>query len=313
MIDWDKDKESRLEQLVRNEARYSEYRIADIMSSEFGEDISRNAIHNKMRRIGINFDIVQKQPKILLFDIETAPNVVYTWGLFNQDIALNQIVSPGFMLCWSAKWLFDDKVMSDCISPEDAVIGNDEVISISLWEVIDEADIIIAHNGSSFDIPWANSRFVYYGMIPPSPYRIVDTYKVCKQQFRFTSNRLNWVSKYLTKEEKIKVDFGLWVGCMKGDKNSLDKMLEYNIHDTALLEDVYIKLRPWIRSHPNLGLYYDSNEERCGHCGSTNIAATTKTYATNVNVYQTYRCDNCGAFVRVKKANGTKPMVVLAR
>jgi hypothetical protein len=312
MIDWNEDKEARLSELARDEARYSESRIASIMSSEFGEAMSRDAIHNKMRRIGVNFSVIQKQPKILLFDIETAPNVVYTWGLFNQDIALNQIASPEFMICWAAKWLFDDRMMNDCISPTDAIKGNDESITISLWDVINEADIIVAHNGITFDIPWANSRFIHYGMMPPSPYKVVDTYRVCRQQFRFVSNKLAWVSKYLTKEEKIKTDFDLWANCMKGDQEALDKMSKYNIRDTALLEDVYVKLRPWIRNHPNLGLYYDSNEERCCHCGSINVVATTSIYATNANIYQTYRCDDCGAINRVKKASGTTPLRVLA-
>ena len=42
--------------------------------------------------------------KILYLDIETAPNLVFTWGLFNQNIGLNQIVKPGYTLCFAAQW-----------------------------------------------------------------------------------------------------------------------------------------------------------------------------------------------------------------
>ena len=304
MIEWDKAKENRLEQLVSDEVRHSEYKIASIMTEEFGEEISRNAVHNKMKRLGINLG-APKQPKILLFDIETAPNVVYTWGLFNQNVALNQIVKPAFMLCWAGKWLFDGNVMSDCISPSDAIISNDENIARSLWKVIDEADIVVAHNGSSFDLPWANSRFVYYGMMPPSPYKVIDTYKVCKQQFYFTSNKLEWVAKYLTKDEKIKNDFSLWSDCMDGKADALRRMSEYNIQDTILLEEVYVILRPWISNHPNLGLYYSTDDKICTHCGSSNLTAMTKPYVANVNTYQTYRCDDCGAVNRVRKIGNT--------
>ena len=313
MIEWDDVKVARLTQLAKDEARYSEYRIADIMSSEFGADISRNAVHNKMIRAEINFDAMHKQPKILLFDIETAPNVVYTWGLFNQFVAINQIVSPAFMICWSGKWLFDDKIIGDCVTPAEAMVGNDERISKSLWKILDEADIIVAHNGTSFDLPWANSRFIYYGMTPPSPYRTIDTYRVCKQQFKFVSNKLAWVADYLNNEEKLKTDFDLWSDCMKGSKEALDKMVEYNKRDTSLLEDVYLKLRPWIKSHPNLGLYYESDTEICGHCGSTDVVATTKVYTTNVSSFQTYRCNSCGAVNRVKKSSKKTPLVSLSR
>lgn len=304
MIDWDRQKEERLAQLISDEVRHSEYKIASIMTEEFGEDISRNAVHNKMRRLGASFG-APKQPKILLFDIETAPNVVYTWGLFNQNISLNQIAKPSFMLCWAGKWLFDDTIMSDCISPADSIVGNDESISRSLWNVIDEADIIVAHNGLHFDIPWANSRFIYYGMIPPSPYRVVDTYRVCKQQFYFTSNKLAWISKYLTKDEKIKTDFSLWSDCMAGDADALCRMSEYNIQDALLLEEIYVIVRPWVRNHPNLGLYFSTDDKMCAHCGGVDLTEMTKPYVASVNTYQTYRCNSCGAVNRVRKTTNT--------
>lgn len=312
MINWDREKEERLAELVQDEARHSEYKIADIMTSEFGERISRDAVHNKMRRLGVSLGVA-KQPKILLFDIETTPNVSYTWGLFKQDVGLNQVIKPAFMLCWAGKWLFDDKVMSDCISPSDAVCGNDESISRSLWDVIDEADIVVAHNGDKFDIPWANSRFVYHGMVPPSPYRTIDTLKVCRQTFYFTSNKLEWVSKYLTKEEKIKTSFELWARCMNGEEDALKRMSEYNVQDTAMLEEVYVKLRPWIRNHPNLGLYYDTEAAVCGHCGSSNLISMTKPYVTNARTYETFRCIDCGAVNRVKKSTSTTRLRTLAR
>lgn len=313
MIEWDIAKEERLEQLVSNEARHSEYKIADIMTKEFGEEISRNAVHNKMRRLCINFDSTKKQPKILLFDIETAPNVVYTWGLFKQNVSVSQIVSPSFMICWAGKWLFDDKIMSDCISPTDVISGNDASIARSLWAVMDEADIIVAHNGVNFDIPWANSRFIYYGMVPPSPYCVIDTLKVCRQQFNFTSNRLEWIAKYLTKDQKIKTDFGLWSDCMRGNSDALNKMSEYNIQDTILLEEVYILLRPWVRNHPNLGLYFTAVDKLCAHCGSDSLTPMTKLYTTSVNVYQTYRCNDCGAVNRVRVSSGNTSLRSLAR
>ena len=49
-------------------------------------------------------------PKILCFDIETLPLESYTWGLFDQNVGLNQIKTDWAALSIAAKWLGEDEV-----------------------------------------------------------------------------------------------------------------------------------------------------------------------------------------------------------
>ena len=252
-----------------------------------------------------------RQPKILLFDIETAPNLVYTWGLWDQNISLSQIVAPAYVICWSAKWLFDDEVMSDCITVSEALAEDDEGIMQTIWQLLDECDVCIGHNSDKFDLPWVNGRFLLYGMPPPSPYRSIDTLKAAKR-FYLPSRKLDYLGKEFVGYQKIKTDFDLWKGCMMGNKDSLNEMMRYNKKDVQLLEDVYLKFRPWIKSHPNLGLYYASDEERCSNCGSTNLTEMGKMYYTDVNAYKAYRCE-CGAIVRVRHSGKAAELRGVAR
>ena len=124
--------------------------------------------------------------KILLLDIETAPNVVYTWGLYNQNIAINQIDRPGYTLCWSAKWLGDDTVHFSSIRK-----GKDAMLN-RIHRMLGEADVVVTYNGKKFDIPTLNKEFILNGLPPPAPYKHVDLYQVVKSTFRFVSNKLDW-------------------------------------------------------------------------------------------------------------------------
>ena len=48
-------------------------------------------------------------------------------------------------------------------------------------------------------------------------------------------------------------------------------MLKYNKRDVTLLEEVYLRIRPWIKGHPNCANYIDSKVPICSNCGSKNL------------------------------------------
>ena len=241
---------------------------------------------------------VSNLPKILLFDIETLPMWIRVWGLYKQRPTIKQIVKDWIALSWSAKWLHESEMMSDILSPKEIKDRNDERICKSIWKLIDEADIIIAHNCSRFDIKKLNSRFMIHGMMPPSPYQIIDTLTHSYKIAAHTSHKLDWLGQLVRNEGKIDTDYELWIKCENGDKEALAEMLAYNIEDTRLLEEVYLWMRPWMRSHPNMGLYMDLKESVCENCGSNDIRPTSKPYTTAAGKYETIRCNSCGAIGR---------------
>ena len=148
--------------------------------------------------------------------------------------------------------------------------------------------------------PVSGIRFVMNGMIPPSPFQIVDTLTAARKNFAFTSNKLD----YLTKQFGVtrKADNGgmeRWLGCMRGNPQDLLDMEEYNKQDVIATEELYLAMRPWIKTHPNLALYMDNEADTCYKCGSINILwEDSKFYYTNVNRYPVYRCNDCGSIGR---------------
>jgi len=267
------------------------------------EKSHRNCFVNGVPRHLIKADV--RLPKVLVFDIETSPLKAYIWqhSVWGGNVSDGQVISQWFMLTWAAKWLYDDEAMSDGLTAKEALAEDDSRIVASLWKLLDEADIVIAHNGVKFDVPNLLTRFVVNDMTPPSPFQNIDTLKVARRQFGFTHNSLNALAKIFGFDVKLETNFDLWKKSVDGDKQALKYMEEYNVEDVRLLEQVYLKLRPWMTSHPNLGLYLLSDGALCPSCGSTDITwLEDKYYYTQTSRFPVYTC-KCGAYGRSRKSD----------
>jgi len=242
--------------------------------------------------------------KILLFDIETAPSKGYVWSLWTEMRSTEFIESDWYILCWSAKWLDSSKVHSSALTDFPKAYSknkeDDKKVLQELWSLLDEADVVIAHNGIKFDCKKVNTRFILNGITPPSTFRVIDTLRVAKAHFAFTSNRLNDIGKYLGVGEKLKHSgFKLWKGCMESDTSSWKKMVSYCKQDVKLLERVYLKFRPYISNHPNVGVYNEGIRPCCPKCGSDKIYYRGW-YHTNLSKFKRYSCRDCGGWGRLR-------------
>lgn len=270
--------------------------------------IARNQIQMTKSYV-VNYTGKTNFPKILVVDIEVAPLKAYVWRRWKQNIGLEQTLSEWFMLSWAAKWLMSADIMSDRLTGEEAVDENDKRIVGSIWKLLDEADIIIAHNGVRYDVPQMNARFLVNDMHPTTPYKIIDTFLVARNQFGFSSNKLDALAMYFGLEMKYKTGFELWARCMNGEEDALEHMEVYNKHDVELLEEVYLELRPWIKGHPNVGIYMDNEKTICSCCGSENIALIpNKFYYTQTTKYPIYRCKECTGITRGRRTILPKDM-----
>ena len=247
-----------------------------------------------------------QHPKILLLDIETSLIEGRFWRLGKQYIGFNQIIEDWFILGYSAKWLFSDTTISDFVIGKEAVKKDDKRIMVSLHKLVSEADVIIGHNIKKFDMPKIKTRFFLNGLKPPMPYQLLDTLSVARKEFAFSSNALNYLGKLMLSKEKLHTDYDLWLRCEKGDQDALDYMDKYCIKDTDLLEEVYIELRPWISSHPNLPVIMGAKEPCCINCGCFEFTEEEGYYPTPQNRYEAVRCKECGAISHKKKSILTK-------
>jgi len=235
--------------------------------------------------------------QILHIDIETAPNKAYVWGLWKQNVAINQIVEPGYTLCYAAKWHGKRGVFFDSVND-----SSPRKMAQSVHKLLDQADVVCHYNGSKFDIPMLNAEFLLQGLPPPSPFKQLDLLKETRKNFRFPSNKLDYVSQQLEIGGKVKhMGMDMWRDCMDGCPKAWKVMKRYNIQDVKLLEDFYNHLIPWIKTHPNWGLYLDTDRPTCRRCGSTKLIKKG-IERTNTLTYQRYKCKGCGTHVRGRKS-----------
>ncbi len=251
--------------------------------------------------------------KILLLDIETLPGEYYSFDAKVEYLAPIMQIKDWSISCWSAKWLFDDKIMGEAVTPQEATDREDHSILPGIWKLMDEAHIVVTQNGIEFDLKKLNTRFLKYHMKPPTRFLNVDTLKVSRSIFGNTYNRLDELGQKFGIGKKIDMTMKDWKLCLTNDrsaKQALGRMLEYCKNDIApLLEDVYLNMLPYIPNHPNLNLYSTSDQDICRNCGSTHLLWTGKEYPTPQGLWQAWRCETCGAQGRgtgkIHKIRGT--------
>lgn len=248
-------------------------------------------------------------PRVLFVDIETAPVRAAVWRIWQENVGLEQIDTDWHLLSYSAKWLGDDRVFYDDQSDVECIEDDTHLLE-QLHALLDEADVVIAHNGRKFDVPKIRARLLVQGFKPPKPFKIIDTLDVAKKTFGFTSNKLAWLSEILLENKKEEhkefPGFKLWAECLKGNRRAWREMKKYNVQDTIALEELYLRFRPWVPHHLNVGVYGDHSERTCARCGSHDLQLIG-TVPTNVNVYPLYECKGCGGHSR-----GRQTMVTTA-
>ncbi len=234
--------------------------------------------------------------RLLLLDIETAPNIGHVWGLWQQNIGLNQLIASGYVLCWAAKWLGDKEIHFDSVHQ-----SKPKKMLKRIHKLISEADGVIHYNGKSFDMPTLNKEFILHDMLPPPPYKQVDLCQVAKSTFRFPSNKLEYIAQKLKVTPKVTrrtfVGHSLWTECMAKNPAAWKEMEKYNRGDVITLEGVYNKMLPWIRVHPNHGMYVDTGEPVCTNCGSASLQRRGHS-VTATSKYARFQCMSCGTWVR---------------
>ena len=230
--------------------------------------------------------------RILLLDIETSPNLAHVWGLWQQNVGLPQLLESSYTMCYSAKWLGEKQIYFDSVQksePKSMLEG--------IHGLLEDADAVVHYNGTKFDMPTLNKEFLIHKMTPPPPIKQIDLLRVVKSQFRFPSNKLDYVAQRLGLGKKNHHEgHTLWIKCMNGDKAAWKVMEQYNIQDVVLLEKLYKKLLPWIKQPINLSLMKkDRNGFVCPTCSKSSLMSKGFRYTTT-GAYQRYICKSCGAY-----------------
>ena len=262
--------------------------------------------------------------KILTFDIERRPGVYLSWDSTPKFLNRGMQLIRSSTISWAAKWYDHGETLYADIDhgetmftqPED-VRGYREMLQ-GLSDLLDEADIVVGYNSARFDEPKIRGEFVRLGIREPSPFRTLDLIK--------TTRRMGWDYRSLAEtasavgipDDEAKTShqgFSLWTDCLNGRPEAWALMEEYNRQDVVLTERVMDRLRPYIKDHPNLGLWAGTDQlgnpvPTCPKCGSEDLKYMPgKTARTAQTGYGLLECGDCGA--RDTRANFIKERISL--
>lgn len=244
--------------------------------------------------------------KALVLDIETSPILAYIWEMGEQTVSINQIKEDWYIIAWSAKWLGEPESKVVYYDLRNHKNGDDKPILKPLWEMLNEADIVITQNGQQFDSRKINARFISHGMNPPKPYQHIDTYRLVKKVASFTSNKLEYLTDKLCKTHK-KIVHGkfpgltLWIECLKGNKEAWDEMKRYNIKDILSTEELYLHIKAWTpESMPKI-YPMTADIKSCGTCGYRGAMRQGRDRIKNTGTYTQNSCPKCGSWQAIKQ------------
>lgn len=235
--------------------------------------------------------------KRLFVDIETSPNLGFFWDAgFKKTIGYENIVKERAIICIGYKWEHDDDVQHlNWDSKQD-----DKKLLETFVKVLDEADEIVAHNGDRFDLPWIRTRCLKYNIPMQSSYKTIDTIKLSKNKFRFNSNRLDYIAKFLGVGEKIHTEYQLWIDTvLHKSKQALDEMITYCKNDVLILEKVYHKLAPYVEPSTHIGVLNGNGKASCPSCGCQNSRSRGRFVSAVGYVKQIRQCKDCGRKFRI--------------
>jgi RNase_H superfamily len=240
----------------------------------------------------------QCDPRILLWDIETAPILAHVWGAYEQNLLWKEHDSYLLSVAW--KWLGDSKVQCAALNEYEMYEQDprDDYPLVQLaWNLFDEADVVVAHNGVAFDTKRTNARIIIQGLDRPSPFKEVDTLTLARKVFAFTKNNLDEIVRDLGIGEKIQTGgIDLWRAIVeRDDPKAWALMKRYNKHDVQILEALYLRLRQWDDRHPNLATIGD-RPNACPKCFTVGGMVIRGYRHTAVSVRANYRCNACGGY-----------------
>jgi len=238
-----------------------------------------------------------KKPRILLFDCEVSPNLVFAWRLGKQYVTIENIHKERKVTCICYKWGGEKKIHSlemdmslhDLTKHDDHA---DEKMLKEFCKVYQEADLAVAHNGIKFDISFIRSRVVKYGLPDVAPVVLDDTY-LSSKGIGFNSHKLDYLSQYLGIGKKSPHPYQLWVDVMRGSDEALIKTVDYCKQDVRLLEKVYDKLLPYIKTKLNRAVFA-RNSDLCPSCGVAALVSKGVRTTIALGIRQRMQCSSCG-------------------
>jgi len=245
------------------------------------------------------------EPKTLILDIESSLDILAAYGLGEQYHRPENIIQDWFVICFAWKWLGGKRIYDYSIIDDVKRWVNDHSDDYSvvkrMHEVLSDCEVMVGHNIANFDWKKFMARVIYHGLPPIDRPLAVDTLKEARKIAKFTSNKMSYLAKHLKIENKLQHSGDMWLRILQGDAKAVKEAVAYCRGDIVTTEALYLKLRPYMRDLPHMGIHRADGIDSCRNCGSDHLQARGSAL-TKTAKYHRFQCLDCGAWMQGKKA-----------
>ena len=235
---------------------------------------------------------LRTQRKRLFFDIETSPNIGLFWEAgYKKNIDYSNIIKERAIICICYKWEDDEDVKYLTWDSRQ----NDKKLLLEFIKIANQADELVGHNAKKFDLAWVRTRCLFHDIDMFPNYIVIDTLTIARSKFRFNSNKLDYIGKFLKLGEKIGTSYQLWTSIiLDKNKESLEEMVKYCQQDVILLEKIYSRLKNHIEPKTHFGVIFKQSKKDCPECGSDDVVIHGFRVSTAGGKYKRLQCRTCG-------------------
>jgi hypothetical protein len=237
------------------------------------------------------------QPVIVVLDIEVAPLKLWSFGIRDQYHGTESIDEDWTILSFAARDIGTGEMIYHEVSPLSP--RDDKDVVMAAFNLLNKVDVVICHN-ARFDISMLRSRFLFYDLPETRPFRQICTLNVARKYFRLTSNKLEYLARFLgVKEKSSHQNFAgmkLFSECANGNPEAFAELQAYNQRDVEVTEECYYRLRKYDKSI-RFNLFYQNNQ--CD-CGSSEFKVLDPIYL-NTGAFKVFQCLKCGKNHRSKE------------
>lgn len=265
--------------------------VQSTLASHFNVDVRTIRGWAKKMEIGVLTKNIVNPSKILIFDIETSRIPALVWWTGKQYIGHNQLTDEGRIISIAYKWLGDDKI-SDLVWDD----GDDKKMLEKFLAVYNKADMVVGQNNDRFDNRWINARAMKHDLFVNTFVRSFDIMKETKRLFRLPSYSMDYITKFLDAENKMKHEgLIMWdkiqFGTPDEKEEYLKKMVAYNRGDIVSTEDMYLKLRKYMGHKVHFGVLQGGSKHSCPNCGGSDIKLQKVTVTPAGTVQRIMTCN----------------------
>lgn len=125
-----------------------------------------------------------------------------------------------------------------------------------LYKILQKYDIIVAHNGARFDVPFMMARFLKWGIKWQQP-KIVDPVRLSRRYLKLGSNSLKSVTHHFGIDGKTECLGDEWMEAKfdrgRNNKKAMDYVVDHCVADVDILEKITLKLKHLAPKISNFG------------------------------------------------------------